>query len=559
MTRPVDAGAVMAADTASRVRARDEGPDHPMTGTSVLVRHVLRLDRVRLPLWIAAIVGLVLVSAMSIADLYPTPQDAAGYARLMQDSPTFTAIGGPGLGLEGDAPDPGAVLVNETTLWVALACAVMSVFLLTRHTRSEEENERVEVLRSGVVGRHAPTAAALIVVSLANVVVGLLSSVVAAASGFDTVGSVAFGASFATCGLVFTGLTAVAAQATTSGRGTIGLSLAAVGAFYVLRMVGDLGDGTLSWLSPLGWTHQVRAYADERWWVLALAVAVAVALFAVAAVLSEHRDLGGGLLPQRAGRAEAATSLTPRGGLALRLQRGQVIGWSIGLMLLGVVYGTVGSDVEQLFEDNPEFEDFIELTGGASIIDSYISYTLVLGALLTAGFAVSSVLRLRTEERAGRADLMLGGPMSRPAWMASHLWVTLVGVVALLAASGVGTGLGLALALEDAGRIAPTVGASLAHVPAVLVVAGAAVALQGVRSAWGPTAWAVLGLSVAVGLFAELLRLPEWVRRLSPLDHTPGMPAEPFEVLPVVVLAVVAVLLVGVGVVAFSRRDVAAD
>lgn len=528
-----------------------------LVGTGVLVRHVLRLDRVRLPVWIGAIVALVLFSAISIMDLYPTPEDAAAYARLMRDNPTFTAIGGPGLGLD-DRPDPGAVLVNETTLWVALACAVMSVLLVTRHTRSEEESERLDLVRSTVVGRHAPSVAALVVVCGANLAIGLLSWVAVVAAGFDPVGSVAFAASFAACGIVFTGIGAVAAQLTSSGRATIGLSLAVLGTAYVVRMAGDLGDGTLSWLSPLGWTHQLRAYAGERWWVLGLSVVAAAGSFVVAAVLSEHRDLGAGMLPQRLGRARAAATLTPRGGLAFRLQRGQLAGWSIGLALLGAVYGSVGQDVEQMFEDNPELQDFVDLSGEAPLVDSFVSYTLLLGAMLAAGYAVSSVLRMRTEERTGRADLLLGGPLPRPAWMASQLWVTVVGTALLLAASGLGTGVGLAVALDEPGRVLSSVGASAAHLPAVLVVVGAAVALWGLRPAWSSAAWAVVALVVAVGLFGDLLRLPGWVRRISPLEHSPGMPAEPFDALPLAVLVLVAAALLAAGVAGFARRDVAA-
>jgi ABC-2 type transport system permease protein len=48
----------------------------------------------------------------------------------------------------------------------------MSIFLVNRHTRAEEESERAELVRSNVVGRHAPAAAA--VIGGANIVVGLV-------------------------------------------------------------------------------------------------------------------------------------------------------------------------------------------------------------------------------------------------------------------------------------------------------------------------------------------------------------------------------------------------
>ena len=44
---------------------------------------------------------------------------------------------------------------------------------------------------------------------------------------------------------------------------------------FGLRAVGDTAVSWLSWLSPFGWSTQLRAYGDTRWWVLLLYVALA--------------------------------------------------------------------------------------------------------------------------------------------------------------------------------------------------------------------------------------------------------------------------------------------
>ena len=48
-----------------------------------------------------------------------------------------------------------------------------------------------------------------------------------------------------------------------------------LGASFAIRAIGDAGPHWLSWLSPLGWGQAVRAYGDERWWVLLLLLALA--------------------------------------------------------------------------------------------------------------------------------------------------------------------------------------------------------------------------------------------------------------------------------------------
>ncbi len=59
-----------------------------------------------------------------------------------------------------------------------------------------------------------------------------------------------------------------------------------------------------------------------------------------------------------------------------------------------------------------------------------------------------------------------------------------------------------------------------------------------------------------VGPLGALFNLPQWLRDISPLTHVPLVPAEPMRWASTVVLLVIAVAIVGVGWVRFTRRDV---
>lgn len=525
-----------------------------LAGTGRLVRLGFRLDRVRLPLWVAGITGFVWVSAASVVGLYPDAESIAGYVALMDGNPTLIAVNGPGIGFE--SPNVGVVFVNETTIWAAIAVSLMAVFLTVRHTRAEEDAERTELLRARQVGRHALLAATVVIVGSSVLLVGVLLAGLLVAVGLPAVGSVAVAAALVGTGWVATAVALVAAQVMSTARGAIGVAAGYVGVAYLLRAVGDLGTEALSWASPIGWAHRIRAYAGEDWWVLGLFLGVTAAGLGAAVALSDRRDIGSGIVSQRPGPARAPRWATSVFGLAWRLQRGPVIGWSIGLFLLGFVYGTVGSDVEQLFEDNPEFEQFLAQMEGASVTDVFFAFTLAMGAMLTAGFAISSVLRLRSEETAGRIETILATPTPRWRWASSHLAVTVVGTVAVLAASGLGTGVGLAWSVDDPGELPRMFGASLAYVPAVLVLAAGAVLLVGALPRLSAVAWGLLALVLLVGIFADLFELPQWVRNVSPIEHTPRVPAEGLTVLPVLVQAGVVVAAVAAGLGALSRRDI---
>jgi ABC-2 type transport system permease protein len=530
-----------------------------LTGTLHLVRLDLRLDRVRMPVWAVVVLGLVLVSAGSVMNLYSTPEEIAGYVSLINISGNMSAVNsalnGPGFGFED--PDVGVVLVNEVAIWGSLAFAFMGIFQMARHTRAEEEAERTEVLRSRMVGRHAGLAAAAITVGGLEVLVGLATFAGLVGFGYAAVGSAALVSAYVAAGMLFAALTAVAAQVASTARATTGLGVGALGVAFLVRAVGDMGDGSLSWLSPIGWVHRVRPFAGEDWWVLGLSVAVILVAAVVAVVLSDRRNLGSGLLPQRLGPHHAGPATSHPLGLTARLQKGPLLGWSVGLFVLGAAYGSIGSDIEQMFTDNPDLERFIPM-GAGSVTDAYLSYTLALGAMMTAGYVISSVLRMRTEESSGRLELMLAHPLSRSAWVGDHLLVAVSGALVVLAASGLGTGVGIAFALGEPDQVVRMVVASVALMPVELATAGLAMTCVGLVPKVAPLAWVGLVVLVVVGLFADLFSLPDWVRWVSPLEHLPRMPADGFDPVAFVAVTAVGVVLIVVGVAAFRRRDVPA-
>ncbi|MGI3201530.1 hypothetical protein ACRJ4W_30195 [Streptomyces sp. GLT-R25] len=151
-----------------------------------------------------------------------------------------------------------------------------------------------------------------------NAVVGTLVTLGLIALDLPVVGSIVFGLSFCVLGIVFAVITTVVAQITENTRVVHGATGAVLGLAFVLRAVGDIGDGTLSWLSPIGWAQKTRPFADERWWPLLVVVAITIGLVAQAEALADRRDIGAGLVAPRPGPRTAAPGLGRPLGLALR-------------------------------------------------------------------------------------------------------------------------------------------------------------------------------------------------------------------------------------------------
>jgi ABC-2 type transport system permease protein len=346
-----------------------------VTGLGRLVRFVLRRDRIRLLVWSLGLTGLVVPSAASLPPVYPDQASIDRYVALFGDNPALVAFAGPGYGF--DHPNLGVILVNEVQLYACLAVALMGVFLVVRHTRAEEDDERAELVRANVVGRHAHTAAPLVVVSALQVVLGLLFAASFVALDYPVAGSFALAGSIAAVGLVFTAVGAVVAQLAGTSRTALALGTATLGVAFGLRALGDIGDNGLRWLSPIGWAQGVRAYAGERWWALGLCAVGAGALTVLAFRLSTAREPGSGILANRPGPARAAPSLLRPLGLAVRLHRGTLLGWAAGLFVTGALYGSIAGDVEEMIADNPVYADVLAQAAGASLVDSFFATSVL--------------------------------------------------------------------------------------------------------------------------------------------------------------------------------------
>jgi ABC-2 type transport system permease protein len=177
-------------------------------------------------------------------------------------------------------------------------------------------------------------------------------------------------------------------------------------------------------------------------------------------------------------------------------------------------------------------------------------------ALIGSGFSISSTLRLRSEESAMRADWLLSTPTSRRTWALSHLTMATGGTLVIMLATGAATGLGFAVVTGDFGQISRLIGASFAMTPAMLVLVGVTTVFYGISVRAAPLAWACLAAVLIVGLFASVLNLPQWVRNISPFEHAPTLPGGSIEVMPLAALTLLAAALIGLGVLAFERRDI---
>lgn len=542
------------AGTAQATRPADASTTDPLAGTWTLTRLALRVDRIRLPAWVIAVGGSTVLLASSYQTLYPTPESRQARAALIE-SPAATALAGPGYGLSNYTL--GAMVANEIAGMTMIAVAIMSVLLVTLHLRTEEETGRAEMLRSGVVGRFAPITSGLAVVLLANLLIGLVLGLGLTAVGLPALGSWNLAAGVFMVGLAFGATSALFSQVTEHARTASGLGLVAIAVAYLLRAIGDVRakeDGSVwSWLSPIGWAQSTRAYVDERWWPLLLGLAAVIVGIVLAYLVVGRRDVGAGLVAPRGGRPRASGALTGIAALTARMQRNQIVAWCIGIAALAFPIGALGQQVADFVNQDPRLAGL--LPGGESnAAQGAFALYLVFLAIMACMYAMTAVQSARNEETSGRAEDVLATPVSRWRWLGAQLVVISVATSLIVLAAGAAMGVTAAATLHDGSMFGRLVGSAANFLPATLTV----IALTAAVYAWFPrllaVVWVYLGYALVIGMFLEVL--PDWTGWASPFHFTPNLPADEFDIVPLIVLLLIAATLYTLALVGFRRRDI---
>jgi polyether ionophore transport system permease protein len=508
--------------------------------------------------WIYALTVVAYVSVAATKKLYTTNSALAAFAATAGKDRVTLAMYGPA----SDLNTLGGVATWKLGVYGAIAAAVMSMFLVLRHTRGDEDAGRLELVGAGAVGRSAALTAGLLTALLANLGLGLLMAIGLTVGGLPGVDSLGFGLGVTGVGCVFAAVTALAAQVAASSRTAIGIVTSVLGVAYLLRAVGDAANpGSwvtgLSWASPIGWTLQMRAFGPLHWWVLGVSALVAIVVTAAAYALAGRRDLGTGLLPVRPGPAEAGASLRGPLGLAWRLQRGPLLAWAAAFAVYGLVMGALASSVAQLVGSSAGAREmFIKMGGQSGLVNAFLAAIMATMGVLASAYAVQAALRLRGEESGQRAEPVLVGAVGRITWAASHLIFAVLGPVVLLALVGLGMGLIHGANTGDVGKaVAQLLGSAMVQLPAVWVLTGIAVALFGLVPRLAALAWGALAAFLLLTELGAFLNLSKWAVDISPYTHVPKLPGGVFTAAPLLWLVFTAAALTAVGLTAFRHRD----
>lgn len=518
------------------------------TGVGSLLRLALRRDRVRLSVWIAVLTLMMVYAPNAIKLAYPEEAQRLARVSLMK-TPAAMIMGGPMFGVR--ETELGVMMANELMLTLIVAASILAVLTVIRHTRAEEESGAAELVLSSVIGRHARTCAALILVGGVNAILAVTMTAAMASTGFGVVDTAAMCLGVTGVAMVFGGVAAVTAQLWRQSRAATGAAMAVLALAALVRGVGDVIDNAgsaLSWFSPIAWAQQMRAFVDLRWWPLAMLVVLAIALMALAAALENRRQYDDGVIPST-GEHPDAHAINGVFGLHRTLQRGQTIGWTVGLFLSGLAFGSMTKSLLDAAEGNELLQRVLAQQGTEGVYTTLMQF---LAAAATA-FVVAAVLRVHTDEESGLGEPVLAGAVSRWRWLVTAVVAAVVGSAVLMVSAGLGMGIGAGVTLGEPQTIWRLTLAGLAFVPAMAAMAGVAALAVALRYAW--IAWLAVTFVIVSLYLGALLRLPQWLLDASPIGQTKA-PIE-YSAVALGAMIVAAVALTLAAGVLYRRRDAA--
>ena len=290
----------------------------------------------------------------------------------------------------------------------------------------------------------------------------------------------------------------------------------------------------------------MRSFVDLRWWPFALLVVLAVVLMALAAMLESRRQYDDGVIPST-GEHPNARPITSVFGLHLTLQRGQTIGWAVGLFLSGLTFGSMTKSLLDAAKENELLQRVLTAQGTDGV---YTTMTQFLAAAATA-YVVTAVVRVFNDEQSGLGEAVLAGAVSRWRWLLTAVAAAIVGSAVLMFFAGLGNGLGAGLTIGEPETIWRLTLAGLAYVPAMATIAGLAALAVALRHPW--IGWLAVTFVIISLYLGALLRLPQWLLDASPVGQTKA-PSEYSAVALTVMVVVAAALTLAAGAI-YRRRD----
>lgn len=524
-------------------------------GSGILTRFIFRRDRIRLLIWIIFLAGFVISLVPVFENLLTSGTDNSVMAEMMKN-PAMISIVGPVYG--ADNYTIGAAYSNMMLVFSVMIAGVMNIFLISRHTRQDEELGRLEVIRSLPVGRLSNLAAAIIVSLIVNIILSIFSGIglfILRENGMSFSGCMLFGAALGVIGLFFAASSAIFCQLTANNRTAIGFSFMLMLVLYMMRAVGDIGTEVLSLISPLGLILRTENFVNDYWWPVWVILGITVILIVISFALAKIRDLGRGLVPEKPGKRHGSTFLSSAYGLALRLNRSSIIVWMITIFILAAMYGSIFGELESFMTSNEMMKAIFSQDPNHPLTEQFIALLMTIMSLISAIPVIQCANRVSSEEKRGHAEHILSRSVSRYSQLAAYLIPALILSIILQILSALGFWSVGSMVLETTPSLKTFLISAMSYIPAIWIFTSLSMVLIAYIPNLVSLSYVYLGYTFIAVYLGTIAGFPEWTKKLTPFGYIPQYPIEEMKLMPLVIMIIISILLALIAFFRYGRRD----
>jgi ABC-2 type transport system permease protein len=499
-------------------------------------------------------------SAISYTRLYKTQAQRDALAATYGSNKASSALFGPAPQLQTVA----GFTAFKVAMTLMILGAVWGLLTSTRLLRGEEDEGRWELLLAGQTTRAGAATQALGGLGAGVLALWAITAVITVLTGLDSSISIGtdpalyFTLAMVATAVMFLGVGALTSQLAATRRQAAASAAAFLGVSYALRMMADAGVGLhgLIWVSPLGWVEELRPLTAPQPLALLPIVLFTGVLSATSVHLAGRRDVGAGIIPDRARSGPRLRLLIGPTGLAIRLMRPTVVGWWVAMALSGLLFGLIAKSAGATISGSSVHDVFSKLGATGTGAEAVLGVCFLILAALVAFVAAGQLTAARVEESGGRLDHVLTRPVSRSTWLGGRLLVA--GII--LVASGVLGGIfaWLGAASQHAEVSFPTLlEAGVNLVPPAVTILGIGVLAFGLRPrATAGVVYGYLGWSLLVVIIGGIGATNHWILDTSVFHQMASTPATPPHWTANGVMVVIGIVGALLGGLAFRRRDI---
>lgn len=468
-----------------------------------------------------------------------------------------------------DALTPASYSIYKSIAIMTLLTAVWGVLATTRLFRGQEEDGRLEQIVAGQTTKSAAGWRMLIgygySLAIAVIITGSIIAILGAAPKVNlSIGSSALlaigvflpGVFFASLGVLTSQL------AVTRGR-ALAYSLVPLLALFTVRGAAN-SVSDWDWLkrfTPFGWTDLLNPIIDPNAVWLIPAIIFSCISLPLGLYLAGRRDLGGSILPQ----SNIARSRFYLLGSPLQLSIRQNIGtfswWCLGTLAYTGLLASIAKIGADALSSSPAFTKILSKLGGSydDLVIAFLGFGGLFTALILLVMAAVCIGNIRQDEAKGYTDNLFVQPVSRSDWLIRRLLVviTMIVIISLLSgyltwqiATNQGVALDLWIMMQNAVALTGT----------IILTIGIGSALYGLLPRLAAvTMYAVIIWAFVVDVLKSFFSLGDFIDKTSLLHYVSFAPTKSPDWSTFIWLLAIGLVLMTIGTVTFTRRDVVVE